>query len=252
MYDIEMHEMSRDFFRCWQAAGMHLNDQVRGGIQSWLRAHPYPPFLEHLSFRFKNQLFFVRVEDVEGKIEGPGNSRGFIDAANNANGHACILPMKRNQFADSWAAARSGWGLIDPERRTPVNPPELVTSEKIEMSAWEVHDLAVQVVRDHLKASGFQLMSWQSKPEVNPSIWFIGKSLKPEWVVVRSATFPERKADRPKDWKSIAAGCANLSPRGHFASVAVASPFQSVDINSHDPVPLWRGLPIDVHFGGLE
>lgn len=43
MHDIEMQEMSQEFLKCWQAAGMHLNQQVDGEIQSWLRAHPYRP-----------------------------------------------------------------------------------------------------------------------------------------------------------------------------------------------------------------
>lgn len=76
MYQIEMQEMSEDFFQCWKAAGNHLNSRVDAGIRSWLRAHPYPPFLEHLSFRLGNQLFFVRVEDVGGKVLGPGSVRG--------------------------------------------------------------------------------------------------------------------------------------------------------------------------------
>lgn len=71
MHSIEMQEMTPDFMACWQAAGMHLNSQVDGGIHSWLRAHPYPPVLEHLSFRLGNQLFFVRIEDVSGNVEGP-------------------------------------------------------------------------------------------------------------------------------------------------------------------------------------
>jgi len=72
MQPIEM-QMSRAFFGCWQAVGEHLDRQVDSGIRSWLRAHPYPPFLEHLSFRLGNQLFFVRVEDVDGNVEGtPG------------------------------------------------------------------------------------------------------------------------------------------------------------------------------------
>lgn len=41
MYDIEMQEMSQEYFKCWQAAGIHLSKQADGGIQSWLRAHPY-------------------------------------------------------------------------------------------------------------------------------------------------------------------------------------------------------------------
>ena len=72
MHDIEMHEASPEFERCWSAAGAHHNSQVQDGLQSWLRAHLTPPFLEHLSFRLGNQLFFIRLEDVEGRLKVPG------------------------------------------------------------------------------------------------------------------------------------------------------------------------------------
>jgi hypothetical protein len=98
--------MTEAFFPCWKAAGIHLSKQVDGGIQSWLRAHPYPPFLEHLSFRLGNQLFFVRIEDVDGKAQGPGTIRGLAAAARDGNGHACILPMKKKLFgAPEWPCA---------------------------------------------------------------------------------------------------------------------------------------------------
>ena len=58
------------------------------------------------------------------------------------------------------------------------------------MTPWEVHDMAVQVVRDYLEKEGFELMSWQGNPEVDPSIWFVGKTRRTEWVVVRPAKFP--------------------------------------------------------------
>lgn len=119
MYEIEMHEMSEAFFPCWQAAGIHLGQQVDGGLQSWLRAHPYPPFLEHLSFRLGNQLFFVRIEDVDDKVQGPGSMRGLATAAGHANGHACILPMKKKGFGGSWVADLPGWGLLDAQTRRP-------------------------------------------------------------------------------------------------------------------------------------
>ncbi len=112
MYEIEMNEISEAFFPCWKAAGIHLSKQVDGGIQSWLRAHPYPPFLEHLSFRLGNQLFFVRVDDVDGKVQGPGNPQGAVTAARSANGRACILPMKKKLFGGAWVADMPGWGLL--------------------------------------------------------------------------------------------------------------------------------------------
>lgn len=252
MHNIEMHEMTEAFFPCWKAAGIHLSKQVDGGIQSWLRAHPYPPFLEHLSFRLGNQLFFVRIEDVDGKAQGPGTIRGLAAAARDGNGHACILPMKKKLFGGSWVADMPGWGLLNAETRKPINPVSLVTEEKIEMTPSEVHDMAVQVVRDYLQKEGFELMSWQGNPEVDPSIWFVGKTRRPEWVVVRSAKFPASNADRPTNWAAIADGCARLSTTGHFASVAVVSVNQPFASSEEAPVPLWRGHGMHVRFDGLE
>lgn len=252
MHNIEMHEMTEAFFPCWKAAGIHLSKQVDGGIQSWLRAHPYPPFLEHLSFRLGNQLFFVRIEDVDGKAQGPGTIRGLAAAASDGNGHACILPMKKKLFGGSWVADMPGWGLLNAETRKPINPVSLVTEEKIEMTPSEVHDMAVQVVRDYLQKEGFELMSWQGNPEVDPSIWFVGKTRRPEWVVVRSAKFPASNADRPTNWAAIADGCARLSTTGHFASVAVVSVNQPFASSEEAPVPLWRGHGMHVRFDGLE
>lgn len=252
MHDIEMQEMSQEFLKCWQAAGMHLNQQVDGGIQSWLRAHPYPPFLEHLSFRLGNQLLFIRVEDAEGKVDGPGSLRGLNAVAEGANGHACILPMKKKFLGGNWVPDNSGWGLLDAKTRKPIDPVSLVTDENIEMTQWEVHDMAVQVVRGHLERQGYKLMSWQGNPEVDPSIWFIGDSKKPEWVVVRATTFPENEAMRPNNWEAIAAGCAKMSLIGHFASVAVVSIGQPFQSETEAPVPLWRGHGMNVRFTGLE
>ena len=85
MYDIEMQEPSPEFGECWAAAGTHLDRQVDGGIRFWLRTELTPPFLEHLSFRLGNQLFFVRLEDVEGQVEGPGTTRGLKAVADGLN-----------------------------------------------------------------------------------------------------------------------------------------------------------------------
>lgn len=251
MHKIEMHEMTEAFFPCWKAAGIHLSKQVDGGIQSWLRAHSYPPFLEHLSFRLGNQLFFVRIVDVDGKAQGPGTLSGLVTAARDANGHACVMSMKK-LFGGSWVADTPGWGLLNAESRKPINPVSLVTEEKIEMTSWELHDMAVQVVRDYLEKEGFELMSWQGNPEVDPSIWFVGKTRKPEWVVVRSAKFPSSKAERPTNWAAIADGCSRLSATGHFASVAVVSVNQPFESSEEVPIALWRGHGMHVRFDGLE
>ncbi len=252
MHEIENDEMSAAFLSCWNAAGTHLNRQVGDGIRSWLRAHPYPPFLEHLSFRVGNQLFFVRIEDVDGKVCGPGNSQGHVSAARISNGRACVLPMKKNALSGAWEAVELGWGLLDAGTRKPVDPLALITEQNIEMSAWEVQDMAVQVVRDYLIQQGFEMMSWQGNPEVHPSIWFVGASKQPEWVVVSSARFPAMQAERPSNWESIAANFAKAGAIGHFASVVLVSADQPFDSSAEEPVPLWRGHGMHVRFTGLE
>jgi hypothetical protein len=248
-----MQEMSQEFYPCWQAAGRHLNNQVEGGIQFWLRAHSNPPVLEHLSFRLGNQLFFIRVEDVDNKVEGPGTLTGLNYVSEGMQGYACILPMKKASGRE-WVAAYSGWGLLDAKTRELINPVDKVTDEKIEMTPWELHDLAVQIVRLDLEKDGYQLMSWQSNPDVDPSIWFIGDSGGPEWVIVREGKYLARgDAPPPENLAEIAEYHSRLSKIGHFAPVSIVSSEDSFDPAKAVSVePLWRGHEACIRFKGLQ
>ena len=252
MYDIEMQKMSEEFLSCWQAAGEHIHNQARELDLSWLRAHPYPPFMEHLSFRIGNQLFFVRVEDAEGEVEGPGTLEGLKSAADGNGGHACIIPMRKKLPEDKWMPDKGGWGLVDASSGSSIDPVSLVTDEKIEMTPWEIHDLAVQIVREHIEDKEYQLMSWQGNPEIDPSIWFIGESRGPEWVVVRATCYPEAHAALPQNWNSIVQQCISISGTGHFASVALASGEQKFESENEEALPLYRGDRLYIQFSGLE
>ena len=88
----------------------------------------------------------------------------------------------------SWAPDASGWGLLDAQTGTPIDPVALVTDERIEMTDWELHDFAVQIVRGELQKDGKELMSWTGNPAVDPAIWFVGDT-GPEWIVVRAARY---------------------------------------------------------------
>jgi hypothetical protein len=245
LHDIEMQEPSEAFRYCWQAAGRHLNAHGRGEVV-WFRAHLNPPFLEHLSFRLGNQLFFVRLEDVDGEIAVPGNRGGLIAVSEGCQGHPCILPMKG--AGSSWSAAYPGWGLLDARSGNPIDPFKLATNMPVEMTDWELHDFAVQVVRGQIEKSGKGLMSWQSEPRISPSLWFVGDN-GPEWVVVRATRYPNLEAVMPNDWDLIADRCSSLGKVGHFASVSVA---KSADDGGIVPGPLLRGGPMIVRFEGLK
>jgi hypothetical protein len=97
MHAIEMHEVSDEFSRYWQAAGKHLQASAQDGPLSWLKANLTPPFLEHLSFRMEIQLYFIRVEDVDGNVIGPVTSSLFKLAV------AAGIPLKA---AERVSAAR--------------------------------------------------------------------------------------------------------------------------------------------------
>lgn len=252
MKEIYMDEASQDFAKCWQAAGLHLEKQAGGNISSWLRANLEPPFLEHLSFRLGNQLFFIRVEDADGDTPAPGNLEGLLAIAEGCEGHACLMPMKRH--GDEWRPMLPGWGLQDAKTQQLINPPDLITADNIEMTDWELHDFAVQVVRQNLEDQGKKLMTWQSNPSVDPSIWFEGEQ-GPEWVIVREVRYPKSEAALPENLVDIIDHCAKMSSTGHFASVAF--------INLDDPIdpkastngnflPLYRGHGANIRYEGLK
>lgn len=248
MHNIQMQPPSDEFAACWAAAGRHLQKQVNGGSLGWIKASLTPPFLEHLSFRLGNQLFFVQVEDVDDNLETPGNSDGLVKIAEDCQGHACVIPMKK--LKGEWQPTELGWGLLHARTGERLDPVNLITDEKVEMTDWELQDLAVQVVRQAIEKQGHRIMSWQANPAVNPSLWFVGPN-GPEWVIVRAVRYPAKDAELPKDWKGTAASCAALSPRGNFASVSVASADDEFD-PTQPAVPLWRGYGMFPRFTGLQ
>lgn len=248
LHDIEIHEVSDDFACCWQAAGRHIERQVQAQIP-WLKANLDPPFLEHLSFRLGNQLFFVRLEDVDRKLEVPASRQGLLAIAEGCNGHACLMPMQRER--EGWIATGSGWGLLDLRTGRSLDPVSLVSDEPIEMTDWELQDFAVQIVRDHLETQGRKLMSWQGNPSADPSIWFIGNH-GPEWVLVRAVRHSKKSAELPGNWHAIAAKASRIGKTGHFASVSLVNAEGGVDrSDGGPPVPLWRGHAILASFESL-
>jgi len=249
MFPVEPVEVSDEFLRCYNAAGRHFLTQVQGQL-GFLKSKPQSPFLEHLSFRLGNQLFFVRLEDVDANLKVPGHRAGLQQVADGNKGHACIMPMRRK--ATDWEPEKAGWGLVDARTGGAIDPIALVSDERIEMTDWELQDFAVQVVRDDMARRGIKLSSTHGYVGLDPAIWFEGDS-GPEWVVVRAVRFPATQAEIPKNWQAIAQIAARLGKVGHFASVAVASADDAFDPTGDIPAtPLWRGHALTVWFTGLK
>lgn len=250
MHHVPTQGATSEFAMCWKASGLHLQREAdrRGLSLVWLKSNLEPPFMEHLSFRLGNQLFFIRVEADEDTVSVPGSKEGVKAIAKGCDGHACLLRMRRT--TSGWEAAQPGWGLLDCESGQAVDPSLSVTDERVEMTDWEVHDFAVQVVRQSLEKEGRRIMSSQGNPAVDPSLWFVGEH-GPEWVVVRAVRYPRRPPELPADWPNIAASCSSLSSFGNFAPVAIASASQASTQEPGVVIPLWRGGPMVVSFAGL-
>ena len=215
MYKIPMKELSEEFTRSYNAAGSHIqamadltklpSPQAFGWIKSFLA----PPFLEHLSFRVETQLFFVRIESSVDQISVPESRAGLQLIADTCTGHACLMPMRN--AGDQWKPAAPGWGPLEVTSLSAIDPPMLVTDEEIMMTDWELRDFSVQVVRKHIiDTLGCQVMSSQSNPDVEPSIWFVGGH-GPEFVVVRESTHQSEPITRPSNLGAIAENCRLLS-----------------------------------------
>lgn len=199
-YEIAPFEQTAEFENCWYSAGQHLNLRVRDSGASWLRAE-LPVFREHLSFALGNQLFFIQLINFDDPENGWWQPTRLSRAVEDANGIGCLLPMK---FQDGvWKPVEPGWGLIDMNSRLPLIPAEMVSEERILMTAWEIHDVGVQVARQHLADNGWTVTSWQSDMEVNPSI-FAGKDGQLCGFVVRNSNKGPDKGARPGNAKQIA------------------------------------------------
>jgi hypothetical protein len=243
LYGVKQEPADRVFRAAWRVAGEHL--QCLGGSNlKWLRAELTPPLAEHLSFTFGNQLFFVFLE-VEG-ANSPSSDALFVQSASEASAVPAVLSMKRDATG-KFKPRFDGWGLRRIGTRERLVPEVMADDTILDMSSWELHDFAVQVVANQLARAGMKVLSKQSSPHIDPSIWYEDESGL-GFVVVRAARYPARNAPRPKNGGAIAAACASRSSRAMFASVAAASAEPGF---GQSPL-LPRGHAMYVRYTGLE
>lgn len=247
MYVIEQEPFPEEFQRAWSFAGQHLDQQAGPGLQ-WLQAWLTAPVAEHLAFRMGNQIIFIFVEVDDWLTFDRDQHRLFIDASREANAVPCLMPMQSR--GEVYRPVLPGWGLKHAVTGAMVDPVALVSDELIEMSDWEVHDLAIQVVRDQLRGEGKEPWSWQSSRQIDPSLWFDDEE-GPAWVVVRAVRYPETDAAPPDDMDAIREAMNHVTQRGFFAAVAVASAEDPLDPGK-GARPLYRGHAMNVRFGGLQ
>ncbi|MDR2461207.1 MAG: hypothetical protein LBE38_10610 [Deltaproteobacteria bacterium] len=212
---IALDEITKEFKACWSCAVAYVK-RLGDKDLSWFKANLYSPLFEHFSFRLGNQLFFVRLEDKEGRLLVPGTLERLFTISEACHGHALIMPMR--SIGGIWLPSEPGWGLLDARTYEPVNPKNLVTTEQIPYTDWELHDMAVHTIA--LSLPGKKLLSFSNHPSISPSIWYEGDS-GTEWVIVRYAKHPELDAVPPGNWEDVCESCYKRSMGLGFFGVVV-------------------------------
>ena len=249
MYRVEQAEPTEEFKQAWRAAGRHIQNQADSGF-NWLRANLNPPIAEHLSFRIGNQIFFVFVEAAE--FDYQVDSKLFESACKQANAIPCLMSMSKS--LGKWQPQQQGWGFINTASSKVINPLDCVSNELIEMTDWELHDFAIQIVCSALQKKGKNVFSKQPFREIDPSIWFEDE-LGLHYVVVRAARHPHTHIALPKNITDIKNSCLNISRSGFFAPVILANsenPFDPNCKSNGNYLPLYRGHGIFPTYRGLS
>lgn len=239
-HDIHMHDSSEDFHQCWATAGNHILHQVEHGQLNIFRTTLTPPIREHHVFRLGNKLFTVFIEDVDNRLNTPSSLDGVMHGSIEMNAIPCLMRMQRDS-AGKWQVVDHRWGLTNPETGEEIFPPDLVTEEKIEMSEWELKDLAIQTVTNKLKEQGCQIASHCSDPGVDPSIWFADEKEVWSYAIVRAVRYPTMEASIPHNLPAMVEHCKQESENGYFYSISVANNQDAFAPDEIPPMPLWRG-----------
>ncbi|MDR2406391.1 MAG: hypothetical protein LBE27_08495 [Deltaproteobacteria bacterium] len=237
---IPKSECGREFQACWTLAASYIQRLGYGELE-WFKGNLYSPIYEHFSFRLRNQLFFVRLEDAEGRLRMPGTLGGLLEISRRCHGHPLIMPMKN--IGGIWLPIVPGWGLLDAFSKVSVSPESFPPGESIPLSQWELQDRAVASILSGLDPAS--IVSFTNHPYLSPSIWYEGESGL-EWVIVRRARTMGDPVSLPSNFSEILT-LAELrgAGNGYLASVYIGARERAAGI-TRDNGSLYRGDILDI------
>ncbi|MDA9043105.1 hypothetical protein N9H56_00945 [Pseudomonadales bacterium] len=253
MFPIEYQQPSKEFALCWKAAVVHLSAMNDLGRKRFIRATLTPIILEHLSFVLGNQIFFIHVCDVNNEVKPPSSIKGCIYAAELGNGVPCILEMQKDESGD-WMPANEGWGLKHSDSNDLINPVDYMTNQDVEITDWEVADVANLRVAKEIEESGGTILSTNSDPNVHPSVFFLDQEGKPHFVIVVAARYPDEPELEEGLIEKIKEGVSGFATSGFIAEVTLVSVDDPLDPDAKENgnhLPLLRGRGYHQKFSGL-
>jgi len=257
-YDIDRPNPSVLFLKARDIAGIQIQNQffkLNKGITvksnkdgfKWIKHELTYPSFDHLTFAFKNAIFSVVIEIVDNYQTSMTNNQkeNLLKAADENNLIACVFKVRiNNPQADNpdLIPFNLEWNLFDILTGEEIYPEEIGNDIKTEMSKWELHNFAIQIVRSDIEKNGGKILSFCDVLEVNPQIWFSNKKDEKCWVIVRHVN---RKEDGNQlEWVGLERKNENLIPYdGFFAGV------QFISIKNDK---LYRGDSMNANYVGLK
>ena len=122
------------------------------------------------------------------------------------------------------------------------------------MTDWEVHNVGIQVVAQHVVNEKCSLISRQPDPDIHPQLWFDDNG-HPFWALVSAARDPAAISRIEDDLRARAQTFTQqLGSRGFFGAVLVVASDAMADEAGEwsNIAPLFRGHPLQVSFDGLK
>ena len=240
-----MTRVTDEFLVCWQSVARHFRAMPTNYNFRFYNLSPAPPWLEHFCFSLGNQIFFICIEDIDGQLQTPTDSSHCVFAASEVGGIPCVIQVR--QVDRNWSPVLEGWGLLHAQTRQVIDPLTHVTPARVEITDWELQDLAVDCVCDFLKRDGCAIQSRNPDSRIVPSLFYSRGGVQ-KFVGVFSARFPRTPCPQLDRLHQISEQTGNA---GSYAVVTIASEFDAFDPDDTEGFPLHRGDDFLFKFDGL-
>jgi hypothetical protein len=226
--EIPRPQPSADFLHARNVAGVTLQHQFSkhaGKLPEsrdfrWIKSDLTWPSFDHLTFAYGNQIFSVLVEviDNEESLLSEQECQRCFDACVKNNLIPCVFRVSLRDMEP----LLEGWNLLALETSLPIAPQELVTDERIEMSEWELRNMAIQIVRDNVAQNGGKVLSFTDVLGIDPQVWFEDNAGSRAWIIIRH--YPILSGEEGNEFVGIERQHRQLAPfEGYFAAVSMAS-----------------------------
>ena len=177
-----------------RASGWYIQKYFRNqGIEfpdfKWIQSELNYPAFQHLAFAYKGNIYSILMEFVnsDGNHILPQDIKNQICECKKNDMIACTIPLDY----ETYEPLLEGNHLISTETRENISFGE--RKGNVVMSAWEINNFGVSIVKDQLRKEGKKIISSCDLLTVEPQIWFENEFGKRCYVIVNiiSGNTPE-------------------------------------------------------------